>query len=96
MTWHLLNVGPSLSEKSFNGLDKILLLSWLKKQLSASDECPFVLHYWDLRPPNIIIDEGNTSLVFFRDLANSSMVSELPLGGAVRSAIPQRGVPNRS
>ena len=59
VTWHLLNVGSRASEKSFSGLDKMLLLSWVKRRFSDADKQPFVLHYWDLRPPNIIIDEEN-------------------------------------
>ena len=47
------------SEKLFNGLDKMLLLSWVHKQFIASDNQPFVLHYWDLRMPNILIDQDN-------------------------------------
>jgi hypothetical protein len=47
------------SEKPFDGLDKMLLLSWVRTQFSESDDQPFVLHYWDLRPPNILIDKDN-------------------------------------
>ena len=47
------------SEKPFDGLDKMLLLSWVRKQFSELDDQPFVLHYWDLRMPNILIDQDN-------------------------------------
>jgi len=47
------------SEKPFDGLDKMLLLSWVRKQFSGLDDQPFVLHYWDLRMPNILTDEDN-------------------------------------
>jgi hypothetical protein len=44
----------------FDGLDMMILLSWLLRKLSDSDNQPFVLHYYDLRPPNIILDkDGN-------------------------------------
>jgi hypothetical protein len=47
------------SERPFDGLDKMLLWSWVRKQFSESnaDQQPFVLHYWDLRMPNIIVDK---------------------------------------
>jgi hypothetical protein len=36
------------------------LFSWIRQSFAGSDSEPFVLHYWDLRPPNIIIDnDGN-------------------------------------
>lgn len=47
------------SEKPFDGLDKMLLLSWVRKQFSDSDDQPFVLHYWDLRMSNILIDQDD-------------------------------------
>ena len=48
---------PMPSKKPFNGLDKIVLLSWILEQFSGADRQPFVLHYWDLRMPNIMIDD---------------------------------------
>ena len=50
------------SEKPFDGLDKMLLLSWVQKQFSGSDDQPFVLHYWDLRMPNILMDGDNNMI----------------------------------
>ena len=58
VAWHLLYQGNLPSVKPFDGLDKILLLLWVLKKFSGSDE-RFVLHYWDLRMPNIIIDDDN-------------------------------------
>ena len=46
------------SEKPFNGLDKMLLLSWVRQHSGSGDQS-FVLHYWDLRMPNIMIDDEN-------------------------------------
>ena len=43
-------------EEPFGGLDHMLLLAWVRRQFSESQ--PFVLHYWDLRLPNIMIDEN--------------------------------------
>jgi hypothetical protein len=43
----------------FDGLDEMLLLSWALKKFEGTEEQPFVLHYWDLRPPNIILDGNN-------------------------------------
>jgi hypothetical protein len=50
-------VDPAI--KPFDGFDKMFLLAWLHKRLSEFDTAPFVLHYWDLRMPNIIIDNDN-------------------------------------
>jgi hypothetical protein len=50
-----------LSGMPFDGLDEMLLLSWVLKKFEGTEEQPFVLHYWDLRPPNIILD-GNNNL----------------------------------
>jgi hypothetical protein len=57
-TWHLLIQGVGPSDKPFDGLDKLILLSWILGKFSVSSE-PFVLHYWDLRMPNIMINENN-------------------------------------
>lgn len=48
---------PKLVEKPFDGLDEMLLLSWVRKQVSDWADQPFVLQYWDLRMANIIVDE---------------------------------------
>lgn len=53
---------PQPSEKPFDGLDKMLLLSWVRKQFSGLDDQPFVLHYWDLRMSNILIDRENNMI----------------------------------
>jgi hypothetical protein len=44
-------------QNPFDGLDAVLLLSWALQRFSAYEDQPFVLHYWDLRTSNIIIDE---------------------------------------
>ena len=54
-TWHLLYRGFEPLVKPFDGLDKMILLSWVMQKLTESQ--PFVLHYWDLHGGNIIIDE---------------------------------------
>jgi hypothetical protein len=45
----------------FDGFDILLLIAGVIRELSHSgaDYQPFVLHYWDLRQPNIILDEKN-------------------------------------
>jgi hypothetical protein len=59
-TWRLLNCKVNPAMKPVDKLHKMLLqLAWLRKTLSKSDVAPFVLHYWDLRTPNIIIDDVN-------------------------------------
>ena len=55
--WHL---HPDIkSVKPYDGLDTMLLFSWVLTKFSQLDNQPFVLHYADLRMPNIIIDKGN-------------------------------------
>jgi hypothetical protein len=56
---YLLDPMPYSPENLFDGLDVILLLSWLHRKFSESDNQPFVLHYYDLRSPNIILDQDN-------------------------------------
>jgi hypothetical protein len=48
----LLSTKPSGSD----GLDMMLLLSWITTKFSADSE-DFALLYWDLRPENILVDE---------------------------------------
>ena len=59
ITFHLLYQGNLPSVKPIDGLDKMILLSWLRRKFSESDDERFVLHYWDLRMPNIIIDDDD-------------------------------------
>ena len=64
VAWHLLYGGSGQSVKPFDGLDKMLLLSWVRRKFSGSDDRTqsFVLHYWDLRLPNILVDEDSNLL----------------------------------
>jgi hypothetical protein len=80
VTWHLLSVGSSPSEKSFDGLDKMLLLSWVKRKLSASDDQPFVLHYWDLRPPTSLLMKRIIRLGEPPDCPQTNSKKELLIG----------------
>ena len=57
VAYYLLPHNTSL--KPYDGLDLILLLSWVRRKLSESDNQQFVLHYYDLRMPNILVDEEN-------------------------------------
>jgi hypothetical protein len=58
VAWQLLYLGPKKSAKPFDGLDKMILLSWVLRKFSESVPL-FVLHYWDLRMSNVIIDDNN-------------------------------------
>lgn len=52
--WFMLQqliLSPSC-EKPFDGLDKMLLYSWVREQFSGSEDQSFVLNYWDLRLQN--------------------------------------------
>ncbi len=56
--WNLLTSAPS--QPPYNGLDRILLLTWVLEQFTGETEHqPFVLHYWDLRVENILIDNDH-------------------------------------
>jgi aminoglycoside phosphotransferase (APT) family kinase protein len=60
VAWHL---HPGIkSVKPYEGLDTMLLFSWVLTKFSKLDNQPFVLHYGDLRMPNIIIDQGNNMI----------------------------------
>lgn len=43
-------------EPSFDGIDILVLLGWLKDHIPEDDE--FVLNYWDLRAPNVLFDDS--------------------------------------
>lgn len=53
--WYLFM--PRNSVKPYDGLDLMLLLAWVSKRFSGLHDLPFVLRYWDLRMPNIVVDE---------------------------------------
>jgi hypothetical protein len=53
----LMSSKPSL--KPFDGLDEMLLLSWVNRNLLASGDQPFVLHHWDMGMRNILVDEDD-------------------------------------
>lgn len=50
--------------RPYNGLDIMLLMGWVSKRFSELDELPFVLRYWDLRMPNIAVDEDDNLLAY--------------------------------
>jgi hypothetical protein len=58
----LLSAEPSTPP--FDGMDKILLLTWVRKKLMEVNKQPFVLHYWDLRPPNILLDHDQNIIAY--------------------------------
>ena len=53
---------PAPKPSDRDGLDQLLFLSWIRRKLSDTDAQPFVWQYWDLRPPNIMLDEENNLL----------------------------------
>jgi hypothetical protein len=55
---------PEPAPKPFDGLDHLLFLSWIRRKLSDTDAQPFVWQYWDLRPPNIMLDEENNLIAY--------------------------------
>ena len=46
----------STPSEAVGGFEKVLLLAWITKELQFVDPNPFVLKYWDLRYPNILVD----------------------------------------
>jgi hypothetical protein len=61
-TWYLFSRKPLV--KPYDGLDVMLLMGWVTRMFSGLEELPFVLHYWDLRMPNIIVDEHDNLLAY--------------------------------
>lgn len=71
---HLLEWRPAM--ESHNGLDLMLLLAWVVQKFPENE--PFVIHYWDLRPWNILIDAETHDLKAYfppRTLSNLQTVS---------------------
>lgn len=46
----------STPSKAVGGLEKVLLLAWVTKELQYVKSDSFVIKYWDLRYPNILVD----------------------------------------
>jgi hypothetical protein len=44
------------SRGNLNGLDYMILLAWVVQKFASFDGT-WVLHYWDLHPPNVMLDE---------------------------------------
>jgi len=61
-SWYLFWPRPAV--KPYDGLDLMLLMGWVRKRFSGLDELPFVLRYWDLRMPNIVVDEEDNLLAY--------------------------------
>jgi len=55
-TWYLF--WPRTATKPYHGLDHMLLMGWVSKWFGRS-HLPFVLLYWDLRLPNIVVDDDD-------------------------------------
>jgi hypothetical protein len=74
-TWYLIN--PRRSVKPYDGLDLMLLMAWVSNQFSGLDEMPFALRYWDLRTPNLVVDEDDNLLAYDSSVmqADSAKVS---------------------
>jgi len=45
------------SSASLTGVDFLLLLAWVNKELPPTLKEPFVLHHWDLYSWNILVDK---------------------------------------
>ena len=56
-TWYLF--WPRAATKPYDGLDHMLLMGWVSKWFQGRSDLPFVLLYWDLRLPNIVIDDDD-------------------------------------
>jgi hypothetical protein len=54
---HLLT--SDTAPEGYDGVDFMVLLAWVLRQLPEEHTEPFVLHYWDLRPPNILVDKDH-------------------------------------
>ena len=85
MATHLLYWGTNPSAKPLDALDKMLVLSWERRKFSGSDDQPqsFVLHYWDLRRPNILIYKDNTLLARVTVFILKPIMQKVPLIGTI-------------
>jgi len=43
--------------KNFTWLDEMALIAWSTLRIAEMEDLPFALHYWDLRPYNIILND---------------------------------------
>ena len=50
--------------KPYDGLDLMLLMGWVSKRFSGLNDLPFVLRYWDLQMPNIVVDEEENLVAY--------------------------------
>ena len=50
------NLLRSTPSEAVGAFEKMLLLAWVTKELRNAKHDPFVMVYWDLRPPNILVD----------------------------------------
>ena len=61
-TWYLLK--PKAQNRAYDGLDRMLMMGWVIKKFAGLEDLPFVLHYWDLRMPNIVLDEKDNIIAY--------------------------------
>lgn len=59
---HLLT--SDTAPEGYDGMDLMILLAWVVQQFPEEYTEPFVLHYWDLRPPNILVDKNHNLLAY--------------------------------
>jgi len=53
-------LSSDLPPKGLVGLDLFMIMSWVEKQFASfSKSKDYVLHYWDLRPGNILVDRND-------------------------------------
>jgi hypothetical protein len=63
-TWYLIWPRWRPSPKLYDGVDLMLLMGWVSKWFSELNNLPFVLLYWDLRMPNIMVDEDDNLMAY--------------------------------
>jgi hypothetical protein len=54
------------SEGSYNGLDLMILFTWVLKQFSPTDPQTFVLYFWDPQCENILLDKQDNLKAYLR------------------------------
>ena len=53
-------LSSDLPPKGLVGLDLFMIMSWVEKQFASfSKSKNYVLHYWDLRPGNLLVDRND-------------------------------------
>lgn len=63
VTLHKLRDRFHITKHQVGGMDILLLQSWLVEYFRSHEDYRFALTHGDLRPPNIMVNEDNPSII---------------------------------